>query len=115
MITRYHIRIRLDNDPNFISTKATEAFTGVEELTIEVFQAQYGGSDYRTLRLFEGIRGVKKARVYGSTTAFPEYVEWLQDSLMAPIGAEVEVFDKDKIPARQVGTYDLWTVSGDAG
>ena len=112
LIKRYHIRIRLDNDPNFISAKATEAFTSVEEFTIEVFQAQYGGSDYRTLKLFEGIRGVKKARVYGSTTAFPEYVEWLQNSMMAPIGKEVRVFDKEKTLASQVGNYDLWTVSG---
>jgi hypothetical protein len=114
LIKRYHIRIRLDNDPNFISAKATEAFTSVEEFTIEVFQAQYGGSDYRTLKLFEGIRGVKKARVYGSTTAFPEYVEWLQNSMMAPVEKEVEVFDKEKILASQVGKYDLWTVSGNA-
>jgi len=35
--------------------------------------------------------------------------------MMAPVGNEVEVFDKEKILASQVGTYDLWTVSGTTG
>ncbi|KAJ5050496.1 uncharacterized protein L3040_002375 [Drepanopeziza brunnea f. sp. 'multigermtubi'] len=72
LIRRFHIRVRLDCDPNFSAKKATESFTGMEELTIEVFQAQFGGSDYEVLTLFEDIRGVKRARVYGSVRAFPD-------------------------------------------
>ncbi|KAE8447254.1 hypothetical protein EG329_010948 [Mollisiaceae sp. DMI_Dod_QoI] len=112
LIRRYHIRVRLDCDPNFSIQKATDAFTGVEELTLEVSQAQFGSSDHKVLRLFEGIRGVKKTRVYGSVTLFPEYVEWLQCSMRAPIGMEVEPFDKKRIGESQVRIYDIWSVSG---
>lgn len=110
LIRRYHIRVRLDCDPNFSAEKATRSFTGVEELSIEVFQAQFGSSDYKVLRLFEGIRGVRRARIYGSVTTFPEYVEWLRNSVQTPEGLEVEVFDKEKVGA-QVRPYDMWIVS----
>ncbi|CZS94413.1 uncharacterized protein RCO7_10120 [Rhynchosporium graminicola] len=96
LIRRYHIRIRLDCDPNFSADKATQSFTGVEELSIEVSQAQFGSSNYKVLRLFEGIRSVKRARIYGSVTAFPEYVRWLQGSMKTPQGMDFEQFDKEK-------------------
>jgi hypothetical protein len=111
LIQRYHIRIRLDCDPNFSLSKATDAFTGVEELTIEVFQAQFGSSDYKVLRLFEGVRGVKRARVYGSVTAFPEYVAWLEGAIITSEEGTVEVFDKEKVVPVQARPYDIWTVS----
>jgi hypothetical protein len=87
--------VRLDNDPNFDTEKANKAFSGVEELTIEVFQAQYGSADHRVLRLFEGVRGVTRARVYGSVVKVPRYVEWLQNAMMSPKGTEVAAFDPD--------------------
>ena len=111
LIQRYHINIRLDCDPNFSMAKATDAFSGVEELTVEVFQAQFGSSDYKVLRLFEGVRDVKRARVYGSVTAFPEYVSWLEAAIVTPKGNTVEVFDKEKVIPLQVKPYDIWTVS----
>lgn len=92
-ISRYHIRVRLDCDPRFSAVTAQKAFTGVEELTIEVFQAQFGGSDYAVLKRFESVRGVKRARIYGSIYAFPEYAEWLQYAMMSRIGALVKPFD----------------------
>ncbi|KAK0123622.1 hypothetical protein ONS95_008638 [Cadophora gregata] len=110
LIQRFHIRVRLDCDPNFSTEKAAKCFTGVEELSIEVFQAQYGSSDYKVLRLFEGIRGVRRAIVYGSVAGFPDYVEWLQDAMKTPEGVEVGVFDKGKAGA-QVRPYDIWIVS----
>lgn len=91
-ISRYHIRVRLDCDPRFSAMKAQKAFTGCEELTIEVFQAQFGGSNYSVLMRFDGIRGVKKARIYGSVYAFPEYTKWLEDAMMSPLGNTVELF-----------------------
>lgn len=97
LIRRYHVEVRLDRDANFQAHHATDSFTGVEELTIEVFQTQFGSSDYNVLRLFEGVRGVKKARVYGSVQAFPEYVEWLQNTMQAPKEVEVEKFDKEQV------------------
>lgn len=84
----------------------------MEELTIEVFQAQFGSSNYNVLRLFEGIRGVKKVRVYGSVQAFPDYVAWLEDAMRTKVGKEVVPFGGEKVVAPQVRGYDLWTVSG---
>ncbi|PVH73866.1 hypothetical protein DL98DRAFT_563069 [Cadophora sp. DSE1049] len=92
LIQRFHIRVCLDCDPNFSAEKAAKSFT-----------AQFGSSDYKMLKLFEGIRGVRRARVYGSVTAFPEYVEWLQDAMKTPEGVEVEVFDKEKVVAQHGG------------
>lgn len=114
LIRKFHIRVRLDCDPNFSAKKASIAFTGVEELTIEVFQAQYGSSDYKVLKLFESVRGVKRARIYGSVTAFPGYVEWLQDTMMTPRDEESDMFAKDSFMIGQVRPYDIWTVSGNA-
>jgi hypothetical protein len=111
LIQRYHIRVRLDCDPNFSLAKATTAFSGVEELTIEVFQAQFGSSDYKVLRLFEEVRGVKRTRVYGSVTAFPEYIAWLEAAIVTPEEGVVEVFDKEKAVISQLRAYDIWTVS----
>ncbi|KAH7343054.1 hypothetical protein BKA65DRAFT_303743 [Rhexocercosporidium sp. MPI-PUGE-AT-0058] len=111
LIRRFHIRIRLDCDPNFSSDKATRSFTGVEELSIEVFQAQFGSSDHKVLKLFEGVRGVRRARIYGSVTAFPEYVEWLQFSMQTPEGIDVEVFDRERVGA-QVRPYNIWIHGG---
>ncbi|TVY55103.1 hypothetical protein LSUE1_G009500, partial [Lachnellula suecica] len=71
LIRRFHIIVRLDCDPNYTFEKVKKAFSGAEELTIQVFQAQFGSSDYKVLRLFEGVRGVQRVRVYGSVTAFP--------------------------------------------
>lgn len=103
LIQRFHIRVRLDCDPNFSAEQAAKSFAGVEELSIEVFQAQFGSSDYNVLKLFEGIRGVRRARVYGSVTAFPEYVEWLQDTMKTPEGVKVELFDKENVGAQHGG------------
>ena len=83
LVTKWHVRVRLDNDPNFTKDQATQAFSGMDELTIEVNQSQYGGSDYGALKLFEDVRGVKRARVYGSITFFVEYAKWLEDVMMS--------------------------------
>jgi hypothetical protein len=107
MIKRYHIYVRLDCDPRFTAKMARDSFTGMEELTVEVFQSQFGSSDYMVLRLFEEIRGVKRARVFGSTSAFPEYISWLEKAMMSPEGTEVVEYGGN---GAEVGR-DLWTVS----
>ena len=109
LISRYYIRVRLDCDPNFSAKKAQEAFTGVEELTVEVFQAQFGSSENQVLKLFEGVRGVKKAKIYGSVTAFPDYVDWLQRSMMAEEGTSVRKFGEEE--TMNMRSYDVWIVS----
>lgn len=107
LIRRFHIYVRLDCDARFTATKARDAFTGIEELTVEVFQAQFGSSDYAVLRLFEEIRGVKRARILGSVTAFPEYVTWLECAMMSPTDAKVLDYEPTDAEVRR----DLWTVS----
>lgn len=111
LIRRYHFRVRLDNDPNFSAERAEESFDSVEELTVEVFQAQYGSSDHKVLELLEGVRGVKKARVYGSVVAFPEYAKWLENAMMSPKDADVVRFED--IGSEEVRNFDLWTVSAE--
>ena len=84
----------------------------MDVVTIEVFQAQFGGSDFQVLELFEGVRGVAKARVYGSVTNFPEYVKWLEGTMMSEEGVE-RVFEEEDETAKEamVTDYDIWIVS----
>ncbi|KAK1594734.1 uncharacterized protein LY79DRAFT_588928 [Colletotrichum navitas] len=77
-IRRFHIRVRLDCDPTFDASAAAAAFSGVDELIIEVWQAVFQGADHATLRVFEGVRGVRDVKVYGSITGFEGYVRWLE-------------------------------------
>jgi hypothetical protein len=107
MIRRYHIYVRLDCDATFTAETARDAFTGMEELTVEVFQSQFGSSDYTVLRRFEKIRGVKRAMVFGSVTAFPDYVSWLEDAMMSPKGLNVVEYGQNDAEMFR----DLWTVS----
>lgn len=111
LIKRYHILVRLDCDPNFTKAEAQRAFSGMEEVTIEVTQAQFGSSDHKVLRLFEDVRGVQKAWIYGSVIAFPSYVEWLREGMQAEIGT-ARVFEDESMKDHTVRTYDIWTVSG---
>ncbi|TGO13133.1 hypothetical protein BTUL_0076g00330 [Botrytis tulipae] len=96
IIKKYYIIVRLDCDPNFSAKKAEEAFSGVDELTIRVEQSAFRGSDYKVLRLFEDVRGVKNVRIYGSVTGFPAYVEWLQGVMMTPMNVDVAPFQSEK-------------------
>ncbi len=107
MIRRYHIYVRLDCDARFTVEAARDAFSGMEELTVEVFQSQFGSSDYTVLRLFEEIRAVKRARVFGSVSAFPEYTFWLENAMMSPKG--MNIVDYGQKDAERF--KDLWTVS----
>lgn len=94
IIRKYYIIVRLDCDPNFSDVKAEDAFNGMEELTIRVEQSTFRDSDYQVLKLFEGVRGVKKTKVYGSVTGFPAYVEWLQDVMKLPKGIDIAPFQQ---------------------
>jgi hypothetical protein len=89
-IRKYHIFVRLECDARFSKEAATEAFSGMEELTIEVFQSQFRGSGNEVLRLFEGVREVGRARVFGSIGEWPGYVEELTRRMMSKEGYELE-------------------------
>ncbi|KAH8801540.1 hypothetical protein F5884DRAFT_518098 [Xylogone sp. PMI_703] len=97
LIQRWVINIRLDCDPNFNSEEAKTAFDGAEELTVQVYQAQYGSSSHEVLKPFEAVRGVKRAKIVGSITTFPQYVNWLQDTIMSADGTVVPAFESAEL------------------
>lgn len=82
-ITRWYIHLRLDVDPRFSAEQLQEAFSGVAELEIEVFQPSYGYGDIGALKLFEGIRGVGVAKVTGGSGLDVQYARWLERELMS--------------------------------
>lgn len=106
MIRRYHIYVRLDCDARFTAEMARDAFTGKEELTIEVFQSQFDSSDHTVLRLFEEVREVHRARIFGSITAFPEYTYWLENVMMSPKDESMTEYGQNEKEMKR----DLWTV-----
>ncbi|KAJ4388582.1 hypothetical protein N0V93_006040 [Gnomoniopsis smithogilvyi] len=65
LIRRWYLKARLDCGPFWTAERVAEAFTGVDELTVEVWQSMYGGGGGEVLRLFGGVRGVKKVRIWG--------------------------------------------------
>lgn len=94
LIRRFFIHVRLDVDPRFSTSQATESFSGAETLEIEVFQSMYGSCDFANLQLFEEVRGVGKAVVQGSI-GDGNYARWLEASLMTPPGVEVEKYSEE--------------------
>lgn len=87
------------------------AFSGVEELQVEVFQASYGNSDFRVLELFAGIRGVGRARVFGSVAA--EFAGWLEGCMESEVGGWAGVGfgglgEREKV----LGGYEVWVHGG---
>ena len=91
-IRRWHVRVRLDCDAPYDAAAVARAFSGADELTVEVRQAVFRGVGRAVLRLFEGVRGVKAARVVGSTTGFEAYGLWLERAMCSPRGSEVVPF-----------------------
>lgn len=83
LIRRYHVFVRLECDAGFTPEAARDAFSGIEELTVEMFRSQFKGSRNGVLRLFERVRGVRRARVFGSVDPSSKYVAWLQKQMMS--------------------------------
>lgn len=103
-IRKFHVDVRLDCDLPYEEPAVTEAFSNLDELNIEVQQAMYLGVGYGNLKKFEGIRGVKKVHIHGSTTGFEEYIKWLENVITSPADAKIE----DYVPS-QTGWADLLT------
>lgn len=89
LITRFRLAVRLDVDARFTRRQATEAFSGVAELVVDVFQSMYGSCDFGVLRLLEDVRGVGKAGVVGSV-GDGRYAAWLAEGMMLADGVERE-------------------------
>jgi hypothetical protein len=95
-IRRWWLRVRLDAGLPFAittrgnsstQTKLAEAFSGAEELVLELWQAMFKGMPASTvLQYFEAVRGVRKVRIFGSIIGYEDYVAWLEKTMQSPIG-----------------------------
>lgn len=77
-IRRFHLLIRLDCDLAYSKEAAAKAFSYMDEVFVDVAQAMFLGAGYENLRVLEGVRGVGKVVIRGSTTGFEGYVDWLR-------------------------------------
>ncbi|KAJ2906610.1 hypothetical protein MKZ38_000865 [Zalerion maritima] len=114
---RWHVRVRLDCDPPWTADQLAEAFSGADELYIQLWQTAYKGAGPRVAMLFEKIRGVRVARVDGSTYAFRHYANHLENVMQLPLNDKEErpyVKPKGfkerelpkKLPGEEVGSDD---------
>ena len=91
-VRRFHIRVRLDSDPFYSAQKVQEAFTNADELEVEVFRASFEAGSYRALEGYAGVRGIRKARVYGSVE--PVFAQWLEQRMMSKDGEKLGIWEE---------------------
>lgn len=73
------MRVRLDAPPPWPATSVTHTFSNADELVLSLWQATFmGGVGADALRRFEGVRGVRRGRVYNAPPGFEGYVAWLE-------------------------------------
>ena len=94
--------VRLDADARFSAAAAAAAFSGAAALDVEAWQAMFAAADHAVLRLFEGVRGVRAARVRGSVA--PAYARWLEVAMMSAPGVAPA-----ECPLEGGAAYDIWT------
>lgn len=94
MVRRFHIRVRLDCDPYYKPESVKEVFTGADQLEVEVFRASWGIGGYESLDGFLGIRGVGRARVYGSVGT--KFARWLEECLESREGTDMGELESDE-------------------
>ncbi|KAJ9665675.1 hypothetical protein H2201_004159 [Coniosporium apollinis] len=115
-IRRWHVKVRLDTDPRYSAEDVRKAFSGAEEVEVDVWQTQFGACDYGNLGLFEEVRGVGRAVVGGSVEA--GFAGWLEGVMMRPVEGEVGgegawVGGEQRTGwGRGRGPYDLWVHGG---
>ncbi|MCJ1401028.1 hypothetical protein MMC11_004240 [Xylographa trunciseda] len=91
LIRKWRISVRLDTDPNWSRRQVTDAFSGVEELRVDVWEASFGTAGVRVLEGFWGVRGVGRARVDGCVER--GMGRWLERLMESDLGVEVEDWD----------------------
>ncbi|KAK4658042.1 hypothetical protein QC762_203295 [Podospora pseudocomata] len=95
LIRKWRLRIKLDSPAPWSEDLVREVFTGVGELTLDVWQSSFwGGVGVRTLKGFEGVRGVGRVRVRGMLGGFEGYRGWLEGIMGEGVGVrEGEVYE----------------------
>ncbi|CAK1361695.1 hypothetical protein CB0940_02962 [Cercospora beticola] len=112
LIKRFFFHVRLDIDSRYTKEQATECFTGLEYLEIEVFQPSYGTCDFTVLKLLEGVRGVGKA-VVGGSVGDGNYARWLEVSMMSELGKELDEYTEEYVGGDKVSAVALyWDLDG---
>ncbi|KAF3770741.1 hypothetical protein M406DRAFT_223448, partial [Cryphonectria parasitica EP155] len=96
LIRRWYLTARLDCGPFWDAETIAGAFSRAEELTVEVRQNIFLGCGGDVLRLFDGVRGVRRVKIWGSTTGLEGYVRWLEAAMMSPIGTEIVPFIEEE-------------------
>lgn len=109
MIKKYFFHVRLDIDSRYTRDQATECFTGLEFLEVEVFQPSYGTCDFTVLKLLEGVRGVGKA-VVGGSVGDGKYARWLEMSMMSDLGVNMPEYTEEYVGGDKVSKY--WDLDG---
>ena len=94
LIKRWHVRVRLDCDPYYTTDAVAEAFSGCEELEVEVFRASWGIGGYGALEGFRGVRGVRRAKVHGSVGT--KFARWLEGAMESGETGAVEGWEEDE-------------------
>ncbi|KAI1377294.1 hypothetical protein F4677DRAFT_459175 [Hypoxylon crocopeplum] len=100
LVTRLHVCVRLDAEPGYDRARAAAQLSGKQEVVLEAWQALWRGSGPDVLRLFEGVRGVRRARVVGCVAGFEDYARWLERAMMLDVGVDVEPFFWDAVRRR---------------
>lgn len=104
-IKRWNLTIRLDTDPRFTKSQATEQFSGAEYFEIKVWQSMFDGADASVLGLFAGIRGVGVARVCGCHDG--EVARSLEKMMMLPVEKDLTI--GGPVGKEWFGGRDAWT------
>ncbi|KIW03757.1 uncharacterized protein PV09_05062 [Verruconis gallopava] len=99
-IRKWYISLRLDIDSRLKASEVEAAFTGVDSLEIEVWQAMFASADLRVLKLFEGVRDVSTVKIHGSVSR--RYSDWLARCMTSCPGAHIEPYVDEK-------DWDAWT------
>lgn len=83
--------VRLDCDTRYTKEDVTKAFSGMDSLTVEVYESSYKANGLHLLEKFSEIRGVGKAVVEGSVP--DDMAAWLAQAMQSDIGKEVPMWE----------------------
>ena len=91
-IRRFHMIVHLDCEAAPERARVAQAFSGVEELELELAQAMYMRVGCENLTAFDRVRGVGKARIRGCTAGFEDYIAWLEAAMTSDPSADIPEF-----------------------